>query len=142
MVDFRTQPFGKRSGPQQAALYYAEKRRRAAIDAGLVDDLASKAWGTITFSVNPGSSDTITLGGTAVTFGPGHNVAIGATLADTLASLVTFLNASADTNISKCTYRVSGNALGIEYDVPGVATFTLAASAATRSAATLLLKKI
>src|SRR5678815_4854871 len=93
----------KRGLAQNAGLYYAGQRNSEARDAAATDDLTSLAWGTITFSANPGSSDTITLGGTAVTFGPGHNVAIGATLAITLTSLAAYLNASADANISKST---------------------------------------
>jgi hypothetical protein len=134
--------FAKRTGPQNAALFYASKRNYAARDATAVTDPTSLARGSISFSGQPGNSDTVTLGGTVVTFGSGHNVAIGATLAATLVTLAAFLNASADVNISKCTYTVTDAALQIAYKTPGVATFTLAASAATRSAATLALGTI
>ncbi len=140
MKPFET--FKKRGSAQSAGLYYASKRNYAARDTTAVDDLTSLAWGTITFASNPGSSDTITLGGTAVTFGPGHNVAIGATLAITLASLATFLNASANVNLVKSTYTVTDTVLQIKYKLPGIETFTLAASVATRSAATLQLVQI
>jgi hypothetical protein len=106
---------------------------------------APTAFGSITFAVNPSAAATITIGGTAVTFvtslTTGNQILIGATLAATLANAVTFLNQSADVNLSKATYSVNqaGTALQIVYKTPGTAgnTFTLAASAATPSGATL-----
>jgi hypothetical protein len=121
-----------------AALYNARRNNGAA--TVLATDLRSQAWGAIGFSSNPANSSTITLGGTVVTFG--STVAIGADLATTLATLLAFLKASADANISKCTYDITGSTLAIKSKAYGDATFTLAASAATRSAATLQLYKV
>jgi hypothetical protein len=106
---------------------------------------APTAFGSITFAVNPSAAATITIGGTAVTFvtslTTGNQILIGATLAATLANAVTFLNQSADVNLSKATYSVNqaSTALQIVYKTPGAAgnTFTLAASVATPSGATL-----
>ncbi len=120
---------------QAAASYYARKRNRAAQLADPVVDVTSRATGFVTFSTN--AAQTVTLGGTVVTFGT--SFALGATLPLTLANLLVYLNASADTNIVKCTYAIEGSALTITYKTPNVATFTLAASAGTRSAATLAL---
>lgn len=101
------------------------------------------ASGTITFAANPSNNDTVTFGGTNVTFkaaGPvGNQVLIGATLADTLANLRTFLNASADANISLATYLVVGSKLYVVYKTAGAGgnAFTLAASVAVASGGTL-----
>lgn len=66
------------------------------------------AAGTISVTAQPSPNDSFTIGGTAVTFvasSPvGSQVAIGATQAITLANLLTFLQQSLDTNISKCSY--------------------------------------
>lgn len=103
-----------------------------------------KAAGTILFGGNPTAGDTITLNGTVWEFvasgasGPETNIA--GNLAATLAQLVSDLNGSADTEVAKCTYAVAdGTTLTVERDTAGSAgnTFTLAASAATVSAATL-----
>jgi phage tail sheath gpL-like len=101
------------------------------------------ATGNVLFAANPIASATVTIGGTVVTFvasGPtGSQVLIGASLAATLTNLKTFLNASADTNIVKATYDVSGTRLFVTFKTPGVTgnAFTLAASLATVSGATL-----
>jgi hypothetical protein len=106
---------------------------------------APTAFGSLTFALNPSGAATITIGGTVVTFvsalTTGNQILIGANLAATLANAVTFLNQSADVNLSKATYSVNqaGTALQIVYKTPGTAgnTFTLAASVATPSGATL-----
>lgn len=128
----------RRRASVQAALRVARKVNLAG--TSLVSDPTSLATGLITFPGNPAGSSTITLGGTVVTFGT--NVAIGANLGVTLASLLAFLNGSADANISKCTYSVVGTALTVRAKTPNNTTFTLAASAATVSGATLQLAKI
>lgn len=73
------------------------------------------AKGTATFSTNPVNNDTLTIGGTAITFVTGTpgalQVQIGSTLAVTMASLLSFLNASSDTNLVKFTYTVSGGSV-------------------------------
>ncbi|WP_316979965.1 phage tail tube protein [Shumkonia mesophila] len=104
-----------------------------------------KAKGTIAFSALPDPDDTITLNGTVWTFvaaaPAGSETLIQATVIQTIDQLVIDLNASADAEVAKCTYsRVTGTEeLTVERDTAGVAgnTFTLAASAATVSAATL-----
>lgn len=108
----------------QAGSYYARKRNRNAV---LGTDLASHAWGRITFASNTGQ--TIHLGGTLVTLGT--DVSLGASLAATLAALVTFLNASLDSGIKQATYTTDGTSLLITVKAAGVATMTLSASAAT-----------
>jgi|ERR1035437_1240462 hypothetical protein len=133
------QPFKVSSA--QRATHYVRKKNRAAVP---VTDVTSLATGTITFSVKPSANDTITIGGTVVTFGPGH-VAIGSTLASALASLLAFLQASSDVNLVKSTYQVSATALGVTGKVVGYfptlaasnATVTLSAQAITNQRRTL-----
>lgn len=108
----------------QAGSYFARKRNRNAV---LGTDLSSHAWGRITFATNSGQ--TIHLGGTLVTLGT--DVSLGASLAATLAALVTFLNASLDSGIKQATYTTDGTSLLITVKAAGVATMTLSASAAT-----------
>jgi hypothetical protein len=115
----------------QTALYRNRRKNHAAGKGTPVADPTQLSWGTITFASNPLSNATITLGGTVVTFGT--DVAIGGSLASTLASLLAFLNASVNVNIIKCTYAVTNNVLGIRSKTVNNTTFTLAASAATRS---------
>ena len=98
------QPF-KVSSAQRAALY-VRKKNRAAVP---VIDVTALPTGSIPFSANPSSSNTITIGGTVITFGT--TVAIGASLAITLASLLAFLQASLNVNLVKNTYAISGNSL-------------------------------
>lgn len=130
----------RRHAALQAALYHARARNTEAQNSTPVTDPTGTPYGSITFAANPASNSTITLGGTVITFGT--TVAIGASLAVTLASLLTFLNASADANIKKCTYQVSATSLGIRSKTAGVSTFTLAASAATISHSPLMLPTI
>lgn len=128
----------RRHASVQAALRVARKVNLTGTT--LVSDPVSLATGFITFPGNPASSSTITLGGTVVTFGT--NVAIGASLGATVVNLLAFLNASADANISKCIYSMVGPTLTVKSKTPNNTTFTLAASAATVSNATLQLSKI
>lgn len=71
-----------------------------------------QAIGNITFTGQPTTGQTLTIGGTAVTFvtsGPtGLQVAIGGTQALSVAALLTFLQASADPNLAKCSYTAQG----------------------------------
>lgn len=108
---------------------------------------AVKADGTISFSGQPANTATITLNGTVWTFvtgaPAGNQTQIQGSLAATLTQLATDLNASADAEVSKCTYTGGAAALTIQFDTAGTGgnSFTLAASAnsnGTRSAATLL----
>jgi hypothetical protein len=140
MTNSMTFPRVRITNGQAAALYYAGKRRLSAFQGPAIDDKASHAYGTIRFSANPSSGATITLGGTVVHFGT--DVAISASLAVTLANLLTFLQASVDANIAKCTYYISGSDLSVRSKEANDASFTLAASVATVSGATLKLMKI
>lgn len=94
------------------------------------------ARGTVTFSGQLSPNDTLTLGGTAITFvanSPiGNQVAIGADQAGTFANLLAFLQASLDTNISKCNYSAtSASVIAIVDKTVGTGgnTFTLTKSA-------------
>jgi len=94
--------------------------------------------GSIIWSVNMVPGETINLNGTIVKFVTGtpigNEVAIQSTLAQTLASLVTFLSTSADSNISQCTYsQALGTTLFITYSSSGVQgnSFTISAGFAT-----------
>lgn len=104
---------------------------------------ANAATGTITFVANPTASDTITLGGTAVTFvasgATGNQINIGSSLATTLVAAIAVLNASVDPEVALCTYGANATVLNITFNAGGTAgnTYTIAASAATASGATL-----
>ncbi|MBY0559871.1 hypothetical protein [Hyphomicrobium sp.] len=104
------------------------------------------ATGSFTFSQNPANNDTITIGGTVVTFktsgATGNQLNIGADLATTLTALKNFLNASADANVSKCTYGSDATHLSITAKTGGISgnaiTLDYASTAVSaRSAATL-----
>ena len=106
------------------------------------------ASGSFTFAAQPTAGDTITLNGTVVTFvasgAAGNQVNIGADLSATMTALAAFLNASADAQISLCTYAAQNsgsNRLGVYYKSSGILgnSFTLASSSgnAVRTAATL-----
>lgn len=106
------------------------------------------AAGAFVFSAQPtAATGTVTIGGTVTTFvagAPGANqVQLGVNLAATLAAFQTYLAASADTQLAKANYAVTGgNTLTVTYKTLGTAgnAFTLAASApanAVRSGPTL-----
>jgi hypothetical protein len=105
----------------------------------------STAVGHASFSGQPTANDTLTIDGTVVTFvsgsPTGNQVQIGGTLTITLNNLQTFLNASADTNLVKMTYQVTGSVLYIISVLPGTTgnAYTLAktSTAITVSGATL-----
>ncbi|GIX11759.1 phage tail tube protein [Elioraea sp.] len=106
---------------------------------------AVKASGSIAFAANPSAGDTITLNGTVWTFvsgiPSGNETQIQATATQTVDQLVADLNASADAEVSKCTYSrpASTQTLAIEFDIAGPTGngFTIAASAASVSGSTL-----
>jgi hypothetical protein len=106
---------------------------------------ATNATGSIAFASNPANGKTLTLGGTTINFvtsgASGLQVNIGASLAATLASLLTLLQGSGDANLSKCTYSVAGSELGIVFKTTALAgnAFALASdvAGATLSGATL-----
>lgn len=95
----------------------------------------AQATGSITFTGQPANNDTVTVGGTAITFvtgsPTGNQVQIAGTTALTEAALLSFLQGSADTNIVKCTYaQGSGTSINLTYVNEGTAgnSFTLAKS--------------
>lgn len=104
--------------------------------SGGTEDVA--ATGSIVFSANPSSGDTITVNGTAFTFGT--DITIGDDLSDTIDNAVSVLNASTNSAVDVATYAASsGTTIEVTYDTLGTAgnAFTLAASAATVSGSTL-----
>lgn len=106
--------------------------------ATLISSGGTAATGSITFGANPSNGDTVTLNGVVVTFGT--DVTIGVDVVETLSNLETYLNGSADASLAVATYSSDGvDDLTITYDEVGTVgnSFTLAASAATVSGATL-----
>ena len=101
------------------------------------------AHGTLTFATNPSAADTVTLNGDIWTFVTtvvaSNQVEIASTLALTLASLASQLNASGDSQLTVASYAASSTVLTVTYNTAGTAgnSYTLAASAATPSAGTL-----
>lgn len=77
------------------------------------------ATGAVTLTSNPSANDTLTLGGTAITFvasgASGSEVNIGATNLVTLANLLAFLSGSSDSNLEKCNYSILGNVLTLKF---------------------------
>lgn len=91
----------------------------------------AKAVNYVKFTKNPTANETITLNGTAVTFvagaAVGNQVQIAVDMNTTVTNLKTFLNASADAQISKCTYA-SGNWLTANLQSNGVTFAVLEAT--------------
>lgn len=106
---------------------------------------APTATGSFTFAGQPANLDTITLNGTVVTFvtaaPAAGQVQIGGTLTNTLVNLLTFLQASTDTQLVKFTYYVVGSILYVAAVATGTAgnSLTIAKSSTniTVSGATL-----
>lgn len=104
-----------------------------------------KATGTITMTTNPAAADTLTIGGTLITFvassPTGSQVLIGASATATAANLQQFLAASSDTNILMATYSTTGTVTTVTYGAVGTGgnSFTLAKTGShiTLSGATL-----
>ncbi len=88
----------------------------------------AKAVNYVQFTKNPTANETITLNGTVVTFvagvAVGNQVQIAGTMNTTVTNLAAFLNASADAQISKCTYA-SGNWLNTQLQNQSLATFAV-----------------
>lgn len=105
--------------------------------------VGGKASGRIVFGGNPSNGDTITLNGVVWTFVSGAPVGnqtqISVNLTLTLQFLRNNLNDSVVPGLTVATYSVNTTTLFIVYDTPGMAgnSYTLAASAATPSGATL-----
>lgn len=91
-----------------------------------------RAAGTISLTANPAAAETVTIGGTVVTFvaaAPvGNQVLISATAAITAANLQAFLAASADVNIARNDYTTVGIITTVRAKTVGVIgnTMTLA----------------
>src|ERR1700758_1493892 len=103
------------------------------------------ATGSASFSGQPTAADTITIGGTAVTFvsalTTGNQILIGSSLAATLQNALTFLAGSADVNLVKFTYYVVGSVLYFAAVTTGTAgnslTLVKSSTVITLSGATL-----
>lgn len=104
-----------------------------------------RAFGTISLTGNPAAANTVTIGGTTVTFvasaPTGNQVLIGATAAATALNLQAFLAASVDANIAQATYSTVGTVTTVTFGAIGTGgnSFTLAKVGAniTISGATL-----
>jgi hypothetical protein len=96
--------------------------------------------GNFLYSGQPSAGNTIVLNGTTVTYvasgATGNQINIGVNLSTTLSNTTTFLNASADAQISKCTYTAPGNFIAIFFkDANGDGgSYTLAATGTNISA--------
>lgn len=83
--------------------------------------------------------DTLTIGGTAITFvanaPTGNQVLVGPNLLSTSANLQTFLAASSDSNIDQCTYISTSGVTTVTFKVSGTSgnSFTLAKSSSSIS---------
>jgi hypothetical protein len=119
---------------------------------GSVSGTPGKAFasGTILIAVLPAAGDTVTIGGTAITFAaavpdvapPPGTVYIGATTALTAQALLAYLEGSIDANLVKFTYSLNASTITATAAVPGTGgnALTLATSdagAITLSGATL-----
>jgi len=108
-------------------------------DNGRITFAATAANAIIAYEQNPAPDDTLTLGSSIVTFvaSPtgGNNVAIAPTLTGTLANLLAFLQASHDSQISRCSYAVAGFELSIAFNNTTLAGNLFAIAASTANAA-------
>lgn len=86
---------------------------------------APTASGYVGFAGQPSASDTVTINGKAITFvttlTTGNQVLIGASTAETMASLVTFINGSSDVDISKVSATMVGTKVYLVSKVTGTA---------------------
>lgn len=121
------------------------------ITIGLVTTMTARVYGTagnaytlaksgVNIAISAGTlaggvaADTLTIGGTAITFvanaPSGNQVLVGPTAAATAGNLQVFLSASVDANISLCFYSLSGLVISLVYKTLGVAgnSFTIAKS--------------
>jgi predicted secreted protein len=96
---------------------------RAVLDAFVGNEVA---YGTVTFPTNPVATDSITVNGVLVDIGV--DAAIGATVQDTVANIVTFLKASTNPLLTVADYDQADNQLVVRYKTAGTAgnAFTLA----------------
>lgn len=107
------------------------------VQASSIDTAADSSSASVSFTVNAADGETLILNGQTVTMDLTPTVAqvqIGASISETLDNLVTFLNASTNTDLSLATYSRSGNSLvitaksggvqGQNYIVSGAGTWT------------------
>lgn len=107
--------------------------------------IGALASGTVTLTANPAANDTLTINGTAVTFvaasPTGNQVLIGANAAATAANLQEFLAASADANLSQCSYSTTGSVTTVSAltasNAGNAITLAKSSAAITLSGATL-----
>lgn len=134
-------PPAKMTAAVQAGLFNARKRNKLA--TAVVNSVVAPAYGTIFFPANPSNNDTITIGGTVITFvsgtPSGAQVKIGATTASTLVALFVYLAANP---LSNATVSGGGQSLLVQSIKPADTTVTLAASAATVSGANLVPQQV
>lgn len=101
--------------------------------AGNLTLTPSTAAATFEFSKLPVAGDSITIGETEVVFVSGtpasNQIQISPSLSGTVANMVTALNASVDSEVSKCVYDRSGNTLIVFFASPGYAGNYLAVGA-------------
>lgn len=108
---------------------YTQSKTAKAIRAGVTGQPQSltaggtQATGSIVFSANPTTNDTIVLNGVTITFGAAADVDNSVDLDTTGAALQTFLNASVDADLAVATYTYTAgtDTLSISYDTNGVA---------------------
>lgn len=104
---------------------------------------ATYATGSITFSTNPNSGDTITMNGVVFTFettiSGANQIPIGGTLAATMQAAAGTLEASTNASVDVANYTNNATLIYITYKTPGSSgtSYTLAASVATVSGPTL-----
>ena len=96
---------------------------------------APTATTSVAFSANPVTGSSLTLNGSALTFGSSTGqVLIGAATAVTLVNAAQAINTSVDPQISQFTAYASGTTLYLWADTPGTAGDALAVSASTSPA--------
>jgi hypothetical protein len=99
---------------------------------------ATHAVGNIVFSANPEDDSTITTGTTTWTFkasgATGTQINKGGTLALTLAAAVAAMNASADSETTKCTYHANATTLYYYFETAGSSGNSHAIAAGTSPA--------
>ena len=112
-----------------------------------VTSTATQSMGSISFTVNAATGETLILNGQTITVATAPaagQVQLGVTIAETVENLATFLNASTNTALSSATYRANGNTLeiyskaggvqGQTYIIDGTGTWTDNVDAATINA--------
>lgn len=101
------------------------------------------ATGSVTLAANPAAGDTVTIGGTVVTFvaaNPvGNQVLLGATAAATAEALEAFLAGSSDANLVKFTYSYAAGSAVVNLTAAQIGTGGNALTLATSNAVAITL---